>query len=349
MRGLRRTALTAATAVAIAVVLAGCTATSPAASPRPSVSPGFSCPTADEVAGLTAVPFTGGMRKAPAGGTCSYSATSDDGTVRIAVGRRTGSSTTLSGYRYGAIAAGRATQDAEDLSFDAFTEPASSGCTAWLYAGDAVVTTVTATRPGSGAAGACALARSVGVLLQDDGQQPATTAPPVVGLIAPARLLGPRARTERLGARLGLSADARIDLRTTKGAGFTVSDGARAAASTVRPDTDAVVFLAGDGDVGRSALSVLKASTAAFADAARAAPRARIVVVGPLLGSDESPAEVGALSGALRSAARIAGAAYIDPVAGGWGTTTGQPISAGESGRVADALTKRVAAVLRRR
>lgn len=107
-------------------------------------------------------------------------------------------------------------------------------------------------------------------------------------------------------------------------------------AEQVSATSRVVVFIGGLNDRTSSSLALIKAATAAYADARTAAPDARIVVVGPIWPTATPPADVTQERTTLRSAAKVAGATWVDPISGGWlqspdrWTSAGVPSAAGQ-------------------
>lgn len=308
----------AALVVGALALLAGCTA-QPAAAPaagttaRPAVVAGFVCPTPDDVAALTAVPFTAVDR---AGATCTYSTADDAATAPTITVRHPAAGTVrgggaLAALRLAALRRGETTADAPRLAFDAFTATTKRGCTLWFPAADGVLTSVSA-RSASGVR-ACDLTTAVATLT---GAASASSAAPVISVLADRRLLGTTTADAAWPWLLGRDAGVRIDRTVVDGyLPSTSSSSFTADAARVRADSAAVVFVSGTRELGASRLTVLRAATAAFSAAAGRAPKAELIVVGPVADAGSSPAEVAALRDDLQAAAAVAGARFIDPTA----------------------------------
>ncbi|GAA2749545.1 hypothetical protein [Amnibacterium kyonggiense] len=321
---------TAAVLLAVAAVLTGCTAR-PGAAPvtgpnaEPAASIRFTCPSAEEVAALTATPFT--SEHAGADG-CEYTTAADEGTAaaRIEVRHPATTAATAATARVAAIERGDTTADLRSLGFDAFTAASERDCTAWFPAVDGVLTAVTAQRPGEKGTAACDLATAVATLAGASTRQGSA---PTVAVIAADRLLGGATEAESWPWRIGSSIGARVDLAT--GTGYLRPSRATSLAgraSRIPADSAAAVFVSGTAEGRASRLEVLRAATAALSAAAARAPRARLVVVGPVAGPSADPDEVEELQVELRSAASIAGAQYIEPPADASATATLRAVAA---------------------
>ena len=308
-------------AVATAALLAGCTA-QPGAVPgagttaRPAVDTRFTCPSSGEIAALAAVPFT--MRTSAAG-RCTYSTGADtdvtaEVTVRHPAAGAASSATTLAELRYSAEQRGADTADAPSLAFDAFTAATRRDCTVAFPAVDGVLTSATARKDGATGAQACALATAVASVA---GSPAGRSTAPVVSVLAERRLLGVSTSEASWPWRIGRDAGVRIARTTTSGylrPSSTTS--LAAAAGRVRTSSSAIVFVSGTREAGASRLEVLSDATAAFSAAAARAPKAKLIVVGPVSDGSVSAAAVAALRIDLRAAADSAGARCGDPPAG---------------------------------
>lgn len=126
--------------------------------------------------------------------------------------------------------------------------------------------------------------------------------------------------TKTAAGRLGL----RVLRLADTGGGYLHGSGASGSgsfsvrASQVDPTSRVVVFFGGANDAGSAGLSLLKSATRAYSVAASTAPRARIVVVGPVWADPAPPASVLAIRDNLRSAAAVARATWVDPMSAGW-------------------------------
>jgi hypothetical protein len=313
----RRAAIAAVALTAVAV-LTGCTA-QPATAPEPvaTAAPAsqqrFACPTAAEVAALTATPF--GSRTTTSR-SCTYTTGADvDPAVSVAVQRLDADDhRTAAVLRYAALTGGDATADAAALGFDAFTASTRTSCTAWFPGPGGVLTSVTARRDGTAGGKSCDLATAIATLTGGDSASSSTA--PTVAVLAQRRLLGTATAGARWPFRIGRDAGARIDRLT--GTGYlrpASSTSLAAAARRVPRDSAAVVLVSGTAEAGASRLQVLTAATEALSAAAARAPKAKLVVVGPVANGTIPPAELNALRVDLQSAAEIAGAVYLDPAA----------------------------------
>jgi hypothetical protein len=303
---LLRASATLITALA-AVALAGCTAQT-ATTPRtgttaaPASEQRFACPTPEEVAALTAVPFTG---KTTGTADCTYSA---DGASVVLKHPAGSASATLANLRYDEIGRGVRTADASGIAFDAFTSTTKQDCTVWFAAADGVASSVTAARSGASGTAACALARSVATLAGGE----TSSAAPTVAVLASTTLLGTTTADERWPWRIGAKAGVRIDRSTASGylpgaSSFAIS------AADVPADSAAVVFVSGTAEAGEPSLTLLRAATRALSAAATRAPKAELVVVGPVSDGTATYDELATLRTNLQAVAKIAGAKYIDP------------------------------------
>ncbi|MBW4042746.1 MAG: hypothetical protein HIU86_11600 [Acidobacteria bacterium] len=90
------------------------------------------------------------------------------------------------------------------------------------------------------------------------------------------------------------------------------------AAAKVPSNAAAVVFFGGAADSNISALSLATAATDAYAAASKQAPHAKLIVVGPVISEGVSAVDLTAIRTALRSAAGIAKATWIDPIDSNW-------------------------------
>ncbi len=109
-------------------------------------------------------------------------------------------------------------------------------------------------------------------------------------------------------------------------------------AGRISDTTSLAVFVGGAADRGRARTTISKAATTAYADVKEIAPQARVVVVGPVWPTADPPADVLAVRDALRTAAGVADATWVDPIgsrwlAGSssqWDAETNQPTAAGQ-------------------
>lgn len=316
---IRTTRLRAGIAVlvaATAVLLTGCTA-QPGAVPgagttaRPAVETRFTCPAVTEVAALAAVPFTSATTR---GGTCTYS-TADDADVKaeVTVRHPAASGSGLAAVRYAAVRRGARTADAPSLAFDAFTAATKQDCAAWFPASDGATTSVTAREDGRSGSSSCALATAVATL----AGTATTTDAPVVSVLAARRLLGTSTADASWPWRIGR--DARVRIARTAATGYLrpSSAGSLASAAKKAPaGSAAIVFVTGTAEAGTPRLEILSDATAAFSAAAARAPKAKLIVVGPVSDGSASPDAVAALRLDLQAAANIAGARFVDPPVG---------------------------------
>ncbi|MBW4042388.1 MAG: hypothetical protein HIU86_09720 [Acidobacteria bacterium] len=301
--------------VAVVTVLTGCAA-QPGAAPvarttaKAASAHAFVCPELTEVAALTATPFSSRSAGAVA---CSYATGRDViASSTVTVQRLTASDRrTAAALRYAAMRRGAVTADLPALSFDAFSASTSTGCAAWFPAADGVLTAVTARQDGRSGAEECGVADAVATLV---GSGSATSSAPTVAVLAPRSLLGTATAGTSWPWRIGAGAGVRIDLATGSGSVTPSSPGSSTrAAAAIPTDSAAVVFVSGTADAGSSRLEMLTAVTAALSAASGRSPNAKLIVVGPVASGATSPAELTELRDDLRSAAAIAGAAYIDP------------------------------------
>jgi hypothetical protein len=314
-------ALLAAAAIA---VLAGCTGAPSTTSAvvstaAPASVQRFACPTRAEVAGLTAVPFG---ESTSSGASCTYTTASDASTVATVTLRHPdgAADATLAALRYAAIGRGATTADARGIAFDAFTSTTKRDCTVSFTAADGAASAVTARRAGSGGAGSCAVATAVATLA--GGASPKAPAP-TVAVLAPRTLLGTTTSAQRWPWRIGRDAAVRVDRLTGTGYLDPASTGSFAKlASTVPADAAAVVFVSGTAEAGTPSLTVLRRATRALSAASGRAPKAELIVVGPISDGTVPFEQLAALRTDLQSVAKIAGARYVDPstLAGGDGS-----------------------------
>ncbi|GHG60117.1 hypothetical protein GCM10012320_34570 [Sinomonas cellulolyticus] len=90
------------------------------------------------------------------------------------------------------------------------------------------------------------------------------------------------------------------------------------AAAAITPDTSMVVFFGSENDMGEDPGELQAAALNDLESARRAAPDARIVVVGPTSFTDEPEPERLTVRDSLQAAAAQAGAEFVDPLAGEW-------------------------------
>lgn len=88
--------------------------------------------------------------------------------------------------------------------------------------------------------------------------------------------------------------------------------------AAVRPDSDVVVFFGSDNDAGTAPGELGDAASLAFAAASSLAPKAVLVAVGPLSGSDEQDPLLADVRDGEAAAARNMGVTFIDPIADQW-------------------------------
>ncbi len=320
-RSVRLRAGIALLAAATAALLTGCTAQHGAVpgagtTARPAAETRFTCPSVEEVAALAAVPFT---TRTTASDRCTYATAPDAAvtaeiTVRHPAAGATSSGTTLAALRFAAEQRGAHTADATRLAFDAFTASTRRDCTASFPAVDGVLTSVTARKDGAAGAKACELATAVATLA---GPAAGRSAVPIVSVLADRRLLGTATADASWPWRIGRDARVRIDRTTTSG--YRRPSGATSlatAASRVPAASAAIVFVTGTQEAGASRLEILSDATAAFSAAAARAPKAQLVVVGPVSDGSAPFADVAALRLDLEAAANIAGARFVDPPVG---------------------------------
>lgn len=82
--------------------------------------------------------------------------------------------------------------------------------------------------------------------------------------------------------------------------------------------SDVVVFFGSINDRGESPEMVGASAAATYAEAKKAAPNAKLLVIGPAWTSDNVPSEMLAIRDALHTAALEAGATWVDPIAEQW-------------------------------
>lgn len=307
-------------------VLTGCTAQPsdvPAAGApaRAASAVELVCPDLTEVAALTATPFS---TRAAGSEACSYATGSDVAASSTVTVQRvaTDDGRTAAALRYAAMRRGAVTADLPALAFDAFTSSTSASCTAWFAAAGGISTAVTARQDGVAGSKECGVAGAVATLI---GSGSSASSAPTVAVLAQRRLLGTSTAAATWPWRIGRDAGVRIDRATATGyLDPSSSTSLTAAAAAIPADSAAVVFVSGTAEAGTSRLEVLSAATAALSAASGRAPKAKLIVVGPVASSDVSYAELADLRVDLQSAATIAGAVYIDPsteVADASGTT----------------------------
>uniref|UniRef100_UPI0035CBEA2A hypothetical protein n=1 Tax=uncultured Amnibacterium sp. TaxID=1631851 RepID=UPI0035CBEA2A len=308
--------LRAAAAIGVAAValLSGCTAqgTLPATgtTAAPAAATRFACPSASEVAALTAVPLTASTTAASG---CSYTTASDAPVATSVTVKHPGSGATLAALRLAAVSRGDRTADLRSLSFDAFTARTASSCTAWFTAPDGVATSVAARRSGGSGAAACSVAAATASLV---GRGDPAGAARTVAVLAPQRLLGAMTAQAGWPWRIAGGSSLRIDRQV--GTGYLRPAAATSFASlgaAVPRDSAAVVVVSGTAEAGAPRLEILEGVTTALSAIATRAPRAQVVVVGPVADASTPPADLAALRADLRTAAGIADVRYVDPAA----------------------------------
>lgn len=89
-------------------------------------------------------------------------------------------------------------------------------------------------------------------------------------------------------------------------------------AGDVSATSRVVLFIGGGADRSSPRLDVIKAATNALAQARSVAPKAHVIVVGPAAETSTPPTDVLAVRDTLRSAADVADATFVDPIARGW-------------------------------
>lgn len=326
----RSRALGALVATAALVGLAGCTAAPAAPTPAASATPQrFTCPSADEVGALTAI----ALERTIEHGDCTYTSTGDGPRISIGMQHPARSAeapvASLAVARQAALDRDAITvTDAREFSFDAFTTQSIDGtCTAWVIAGDGVVTAVTARQDGVTAARSCALTRSAVLLLGTATTRLGAAAAPTMSVVAAQRSARVKGSTDLWTTRLAQSVRVRVDRIPAAGTGYLPASASGpdtfvGAAARVDPSSAVVVVVSGAADVGADRLQVERAASQAYSAAAARAPRAHLIVVGPTSALPPS-VDVLALRDDLRAAARLAGAAFVDPIADRWSTAGG--------------------------
>ncbi|MGX5714890.1 SGNH/GDSL hydrolase family protein [Arthrobacter sp. MAHUQ-56] len=88
--------------------------------------------------------------------------------------------------------------------------------------------------------------------------------------------------------------------------------------AAVGPDTDVVVFFGSDNDEGTDPAALRAAAASTFAAATAAAPKAVLVAVGPLSGSDEPDPELAGVRDSAAAAAQDMEVPFVDPIADQW-------------------------------
>jgi lysophospholipase L1-like esterase len=89
-------------------------------------------------------------------------------------------------------------------------------------------------------------------------------------------------------------------------------------AMAVKPDDVLVVFFGSRNDQGVEPGLLTQRARATFDLARRLAPAARFLVIGPPWPAADVPGSVLQIRDVLNVAARAAGAAFVDPIGGGW-------------------------------
>jgi acyl-CoA thioesterase I len=115
-------------------------------------------------------------------------------------------------------------------------------------------------------------------------------------------------------------------------------------AAKVSPTSTVVVFFGGASDQSQTALGVVQAEGKALADVRKRAPRAKIVVVGPVSTAAKAPQPLLRVRDAERTAAQAAKVRFVDPIAAKW--FSGQSGVVGSNGVPTDKGQKLIAAAL---
>lgn len=182
------------------------------------------------------------------------------------------------------------------------------------------------------------------------------TASPVVAVIADRAVLGPANVRSNLrwpallrdslgGDVVPLGSPGMGYLKATSSGGTFIDEVRRI------PETaDVILFVSGNTDAGSRTLPMLKATTAAYSAAAVRAPRARIVVIGPVLSAAMSARQLATLRQTLRLAATTAGVDWVDPLQDRWlGARAESVASAGALKEIDQRMiAERVTALVRR-
>ncbi|MFD1720177.1 hypothetical protein [Amnibacterium endophyticum] len=125
----------------------------------------------------------------------------------------------------------------------------------------------------------------------------------------------PRLLSGAFGADLEVTASAGAGYASEGDSGGTFVD----AATTVPVDAGLVLFVGGAADGADTSLALARAATEAYSAATQRAPDATVIAVGPLFRpAGTAVDEFDQVRTTLRSAARIAGVRWVDPVAAGW-------------------------------
>jgi lysophospholipase L1-like esterase len=88
--------------------------------------------------------------------------------------------------------------------------------------------------------------------------------------------------------------------------------------TTVKPDDRIVVFFGSRNDSKASAADLARATCDAFREAEIAAPRAQLLVIGPMGEFPQTPESLVRASEIIKNRAHELGARFIDPMADGW-------------------------------
>jgi acyl-CoA thioesterase I len=124
-----------------------------------------------------------------------------------------------------------------------------------------------------------------------------------------------------------------------KGGATFVTDAAK-----VSPTSTVVVFFGGASDQSETALAVVQAEGKAIAAVRTQAPRAKIVVVGPVSTAAKPPQPLLRVRDAERTAAQAAKVRFVDPIAAKW--FSGQSGVVGSDGAPTDKGQKLIEAAL---
>ena len=115
-------------------------------------------------------------------------------------------------------------------------------------------------------------------------------------------------------------------------------------AAKVPPTSTVVVFFGGASDQSQTALAVVQAEGKAIADVRKQAPRAKIVVVGPVSTAAKAPQPLLRVRDAERTAAQAAKVRFVDPIGAKW--FSGQVGVVGSDGTPTDKGQKLIADAL---
>lgn len=162
---------------------------------------------------------------------------------------------------------------------------------------------------------------------------------------------GDRNWTALVGQEINNSKPVRVVVDSTGGgSGYVVLGSSPSFADQVRrlvtPDASVVVISGSRSDVVADPALVSAAALDTYALVHKLAPRANLIVIGPTWGTVEPTPELLAIRDALREAATVSIAYFVDPIADGWFTNGPPGLIGADSVHPTDAGNKRIAELM---